>query len=198
MLFGGLPVGWPGLLAMGLGVPLSVAAVIRTRLKAGGSRSPDAGRSRISVLGIALQALGFASTGFGSIQVALPATSTASIVEAIAVAALMAGSVSLFAAAAAEMGRNWSLVARTRKDHELVTSGAFARVRNPIYTALALFLLSLAVSFGHESNLIWGVPLFAAGTWLRVREEEVLLRQSFGAAYDDYAARVKRFVPGVL
>jgi protein-S-isoprenylcysteine O-methyltransferase Ste14 len=31
-----------------------------------------------------------------------------------------------------------------------------------------------------------------------VREEEKLLRASFGSTYDNYASRVKRFVPGVV
>ena len=142
--------------------------------------------------------LGFASTGFGPIKIALPPAGLASLAEAALVALLMGGAVALFGAAAREMGRNWSIVARTREDHELVTSGAFAHVRNPIYSAMALFLLGMAVAFGHERNLIWGVPLFALGTWLRVREEERLLRASFGDAYDAYAARVTRFIPGVL
>lgn len=193
----GLPVGFPGLIALALGGMLFFVAVTRIRLTARGGGS-EAGRSHISLVGIVLQMLGFAGTGFGPIRVALPAASTASIVEALVVAGLMAGAVSLFNSAAVEMGRNWSIVARTRKDHELVTSGAFARIRNPIYSAMALFLLAFAVAFGHERNLIWGVPLFAAGTWLRVREEEKLLRESFGPAYDAYAARVKRFIPGLL
>ena len=197
-LFAGLPVGWPGLVVMAVGGLLFFVAIVRVRVAGGGPAQPDAGRARISVLGIILQMLGFASTGFGTIHVALPAASAASFAEGILVAALMGGAVWLFAAAAGEMGRNWSLVARTRKDHELVTSGAFARIRHPIYTAMGLFLLGLAVSFGHERNLILGLPLFAAGTWLRVREEERLLRASFGPAYDDYAARVKRFIPGLV
>jgi protein-S-isoprenylcysteine O-methyltransferase Ste14 len=40
--------------------------------------------------------------------------------------------------------------------------------------------------------------VFALGTWIRIREEERLLRAEFGAAYEDYAARVKRFVPGIV
>ncbi|HKO72935.1 MAG TPA: isoprenylcysteine carboxylmethyltransferase family protein [Bradyrhizobium sp.] len=197
-LFIGLPVGWPGLVVIAAGGLLFFFAVMRIRFTSGGAGSPEAARSGISLLGIALQVLGFASTGFGSIRIALPAASVASLAEACAVAVLMTGAVWLFAAAAREMGRNWSLVARTRKDHELVTSGAFAHVRHPIYTAMGLFLLGLAVSFGHERNLIWGLPLFGVGTWLRVREEERLLRASFGSAYDDYAARVKRFLPGLV
>ena len=47
-----------------------------------------------------------------------------------------------------------------------------------------------------KSALI-GVPLFALGTWIRVAEEERLLRRHFGEAYDAYAARVPRFVPGL-
>jgi protein-S-isoprenylcysteine O-methyltransferase Ste14 len=96
------------------------------------------------------------------------------------------------------MGRNWSLVARTRTDHELVTSGVFARLRHPIYLAMGLFLLGLAISLGHERNLLLSLPLFALGTWIRVREEEKLLRAQFGGAYDSYAASVKRFVPGLF
>jgi protein-S-isoprenylcysteine O-methyltransferase Ste14 len=33
---------------------------------------------------------------------------------------------------------------------------------------------------------------------MRVSHEERLLKAQFGAAYDDYAARVKRFVPGLF
>src|SRR4051812_3372703 len=69
---------------------------------------------------------------------------------------------------------------RGRADHELVTDGIFAHVRNPIYLAMALFLLALAVGLGHGENLLFAAPLFALGTWIRVREEERLLRARFG------------------
>jgi protein-S-isoprenylcysteine O-methyltransferase Ste14 len=197
-LFDGVEVGWPGLLVACLGGLLFFAFLMRIRIAAGGAATPGATRARKSLLGILLQMLAFASTGFGRVRVALPAASPESVAGAIVVAALMIGALWIFSAAARELGRNWSLVARTRSDHQLVTSGAFARVRHPIYVAMGLFLLALAVSFGHERNLILGLPLFVAGTWLRVREEERLLRSSFGPAYDDYAARVKRFVPGLL
>ena len=120
------------------------------------------------------------------------------IAEAAAIALLMLACAWLFTAAAREMGANWSVVARMREGHELVTSGVFARVRHPIYVAMALFLAAMAIAFGHEGQLLIAVPLFVAGTWIRVGEEEKLLRAEFGAAYEAYAARVKRFVPGLL
>src|SRR5205085_753646 len=107
-------------------------------------------------------------------------------------------SLGLFTAAARAMGANWSIVARMREGHELVTGGVFARLRHPIYTAMGAFLIAMAIAFGHEYGLIAGLPLFALGTAIRIREEERLLRGEFGAAYDDYARRVKRFVPGLI
>ena len=96
------------------------------------------------------------------------------------------------------MGRNWSLVARTRADHQLVEAGPFAYIRHPIYSALFLLMPAMALAFGHVAHLVLSVPLYAIGTWLRVGEEERLLRATFGSRYDAYAARVKRFLPGVF
>lgn len=126
-----------------------------------------------------------------------PATPLA-IGEAAAVLGLMALAIALFVGATRAMGRNWAIVARTRGDHELVTWGPFARIRNPIYTGLFAFLLAMALAFGHWRGLVLGVPLYWIGTWMRVRREEALLRAQFGVAYDAYAARVKRFVPGLV
>ena len=110
----------------------------------------------------------------------------------------MAGCVALFAWAPRPMGRNWSIVARTRAAPALVEAGPFRLVRHPIYVAMALFMIGLSLAFGHTRQLLLAVPVFALGTWLRVRIEEGLLRRQFGAGYDGYAARVKRFVPGLF
>jgi protein-S-isoprenylcysteine O-methyltransferase Ste14 len=83
-------------------------------------------------------------------------------------------------------------------DHELVTTGPFAHVRHPIYSAMGLLLLALAIGLGNEWRLVVTLPLYALGTWLRIAEEEKLLQAAFGPAYEAYAARVKRFVPGLF
>jgi protein-S-isoprenylcysteine O-methyltransferase Ste14 len=196
-LFALQPVGTPGLIALVVGGLVFFAMLVATRVGAGGSGAGDR-RSGRSAAGIFLQMLGFAITGFGPVRASLPATGSAALAEAALIAVLMAGSVLLFRSAARTMGANWSLIARTRADHQLVTSGVFARIRHPIYTAMALFLVALAVALGHEANLVAGIALFAVGTWIRVREEEKLLRAQFGDAYERYAASVKRFVPGLL
>jgi protein-S-isoprenylcysteine O-methyltransferase Ste14 len=190
------PVGIPGLVALLVGGALFFAALMRASL------SRDVGetgkKSGVSRIGIALQMAGFAVTGFGAVRGSLPAESPEAIAAALAVALLMAGAIALFVSATRAMGANWSIAARMRADHQLVTSGIFARLRHPIYTGMALFLAALAVGLGHYANLIVGIPLFAAGSFLRIREEERLLREKFGAAYDAYAASVRRFIPGIV
>jgi protein-S-isoprenylcysteine O-methyltransferase Ste14 len=191
------PVGTPGLAALVVGGLAFFAMLTATRIRARASEASER-RSLRSAPGIVLQMLGFFAAGFGPVEATLPAGGAAALAEGAAVAILMAGSVLLFASAARTMGANWSLIARTRADHQLVTTGVFARVRNPIYSAMALFLLALAVALGHELHLLVAAPLFAAGTWIRVREEEKLLRAQFGEAWDRYAASVKRFVPSLF
>lgn len=158
------------------------------------TRTRDSG----SMLGVAVQALGFLVVGFGPLRMVLGRPDGYAIVELVAVLAAMAAVIGLFAAASRAMGRNWAIVARTRDDHQLVTWGPFAVVRNPIYVALFFWMLAMALALGHWRGLILGVPLYWIGTWMRVTREEKLLRAQFGAAYDAYAARVKRFVPGLI
>ena len=166
----------------------------------GGGRRDEVGatRSRLSVLGIMVQVLSFFAVGFGEMTFRYPATSPEAIEQAGVTSLLVAITCGLFAASKRALGRNWSLVARTRADHELVTWGPFAYVRHPIYSALFVWLIAMAVAFGHYWGLIFGVPLYWVGTILRIREEERLLRAQFDADYEAYAARVKRFVPGII
>ncbi len=151
-----------------------------------------------SMLGVAVQALGFLVVGFGPLELVLGMPDLRAIAQFAAVLVLMAGVIGLFIASSRAMGRNWAIVARTREDHQLVTWGPFAVVRNPIYVALFVWILVMALALGHWRGLILGIPLYWLGTWMRVRREEKLLRAQFGAAYDAYAARVKRFVPGLI
>ena len=192
-------VGLPGLAAIMLGFLAFFVALLAARARV--ARVPAAPLSQsapITRLWIVVQGIGIGVVGFGPIRVALDPMSGKAIAEAVAVAVLMAGAVALFDASSRAMGKNWALVAQTRSDHVLVQNGPFKWVRNPIYVALALFMLAMAVAFGHSRNLVVAIPIFALGTWMRVVREEGLLRAQFGAAYDDYTARVKRFVPGLF
>ena len=190
------PVGAPAPIILVAGLILFGLLVM---IKSGGARDEaGAKRSRLSVLGIAIQFLSFFAVGFGAITIGYASTSPEAIEQAGVTLVLAAITCGVFAASKHALGRNWSLVARMRTDHELVTWGVFAYVRHPIYSALFAWVIAMAVAFGHYWGLILAVPLYWIGTILRVREEERLLRAQFGADYDAYAKRVKRFLPGII
>ena len=190
------PIGFPAPIILFAGLAIFGLLVMIGR----GGPSDEAGskRSRLSVLGIVIQAASFLVVGFGEITISYAATSPEAIEQAGITLLLAAITCGLFAASKRALGRNWSLVARTRSDHDLVTWGPFAYIRHPIYSALFVWLIAMAVAFGHYWGLILGVPLYWMGTVLRILEEERLLRAQFGADYEAYAKRVKRFVPKII
>ncbi len=151
-----------------------------------------------SFIGVAVQGLGISLASGPAAMIGGSVSWGVLSWRSLVVALTIGGSVGLFRWASKTMGANWAIVAQVREGHELITSGPFALVRNPIYLGMFLFLLSLAAATGHEAALPFAVPVFIIGTLMRTSREEKLLRATFGNAYDDYARRVKRFIPGLV
>ena len=194
----GDPIGWPALAVIAASFVVFMIALFAARRRTGAEPPDNATRSRRSMGGIVIQGCGIGICTYGQQVISLPPLSTPALLQAAVCALLMTGAIGLFYWASRTMGRNWSLVARTREDHQLVDGGPFAHVRHPIYLGMFFLMLALALALGHTGRLVLAIPVFALGTWLRISEEERLLRAMFGADYDSYAARVARFVPGVF
>jgi protein-S-isoprenylcysteine O-methyltransferase Ste14 len=79
------------------------------------------------------------------------------------------------------------------KTTSLVTSGVFARSRNPIYVADALLVTAHAVWLGRPIALL-GIPALAAVLHPQIRAEEKALTTRFGREYESYLAHVPRWV----
>jgi protein-S-isoprenylcysteine O-methyltransferase Ste14 len=78
---------------------------------------------------------------------------------------------------------------------DLVTTGAYGVVRNPIYSSAAFFILP-AISLITSTWVYVIVSFFLyAGVMLFIGEEELQLTQVFGKQYKDYMERVDRLVP---
>jgi protein-S-isoprenylcysteine O-methyltransferase Ste14 len=92
------------------------------------------------------------------------------------------------------LGKQWSLQARVLEDHKLIREGPYRFVRHPIYTGMLGMIIAAGLAWSQWIGLLIALALFAIGTAIRVRSEEKLLREQFGAAFDDY----KRSVPAVL
>src|SRR5215471_7115484 len=111
--------------------------------------------------------------------------------------AIFAAGLWLFHLAHRDLGRNWSVTLEVREEHRLITHGIYQRIRHPMYAALFVMsigqLLVLPNWVAGPAFLIPFAILFA----LRVGAEERMMRETFGGAYDAYAATTKRLVPGV-
>lgn len=79
----------------------------------------------------------------------------------------------------------------------LVTTGPFAYCRNPMYLGHIIFLLGLTLSLG---SVLAAIITAASAVWFqfRVRRDEKRLAERFGQSYVDYAARVARWIPGLI
>jgi protein-S-isoprenylcysteine O-methyltransferase Ste14 len=93
------------------------------------------------------------------------------------------------------LGRHYDLVLEVHEDHELVRGGPYALVRHPVYTGLAVHFAGACLATGNllllAGTLLVSYPAF----YLRARAEERLLRERFGAEYEQYAQEVPMLVP---
>lgn len=79
-------------------------------------------------------------------------------------------------------------------NRKLVTSGPYRFTRNPMYLGLVIFTLGIAVWVGAWPMFIAPVAVFATTNWMHIPFEEAKMRGQFGAAYDTYTGRVRRWV----
>lgn len=96
-----------------------------------------------------------------------------------------------------DMGDSWRIGVDEGETTTLVRCGLFGRVRNPIFTAMLLFGLGLALVTPNILALIaFALLVVSIEVQVRLVEEPYLLRVH-GQAYRDYIATVGRFVPRV-
>jgi protein-S-isoprenylcysteine O-methyltransferase Ste14 len=85
---------------------------------------------------------------------------------------------------------------RTIAADKLVVDGIFAHARHPLYVGNFLLLTGLMMIWnapgGYAVLALAGLALFSMA-----RAEELFLSRKFGAAFDDYCARVPRFIPNL-
>jgi protein-S-isoprenylcysteine O-methyltransferase Ste14 len=78
--------------------------------------------------------------------------------------------------------------------HAIIEEGPYRLSRNPLYVGLLALYLGLALL----APTFWGLVLFPVAVllvlWGAIYPEERFLYQRFGAPYDDYTRRVRRWL----
>lgn len=93
------------------------------------------------------------------------------------------------------MGDSWRIGVDGSQRTELVTTGVFSRVRNPIFTGMLLAVLGFLLLIPNPVSLA-AVVILTASLEIQVRRvEEPYLARTHGEAYERYRARTGRFLP---
>src|SRR4051795_2381110 len=77
----------------------------------------------------------------------------------------------------------------------LVVTGLYRYVRNPIYVALVAVILGQAILFGDLRLMTYGALMWLTFHAFVLTYEEPVLAQEFGAQYEDFRANVPRWIP---
>jgi protein-S-isoprenylcysteine O-methyltransferase Ste14 len=93
------------------------------------------------------------------------------------------------------LGAHFSPVLELKADHQLVKAGPYATMRHPMYTAGLLFVVGHGVLAANLVVLL--APLAALGLLvaLRLPDEERMLRERFGADFEQWAAETGALLP---
>ncbi|MFX0045429.1 MAG: methyltransferase [Candidatus Hermodarchaeota archaeon] len=93
-----------------------------------------------------------------------------------------------------ELDRQYSAVLEIKKDHHLITTGPYEKVRHPMYTVLTLFSAGISLVTANALIIMFAV-LLAIGFhfWVRIEEEKMV--ETFGEEYVEYMKQTGRFFP---
>ena len=135
----------------------------------------------LTIAGIALTAFGILPDAeIGSVSLLLKALGVI----------LAAGGIALWIAAVKGAGIDDGI-----KENRLITTGAYAIVRNPIYSAFTLACAGAILICGNLWLLVLLPAFWAFLTVLMKATEEKWLLALYGEEYADYCRRVNRCIP---
>jgi protein-S-isoprenylcysteine O-methyltransferase Ste14 len=94
------------------------------------------------------------------------------------------------------LGRRFSGLVAIQPEHRLMTSGLYGIIRHPSYLGLFVLTLGWGLAFRSGVGVIIAVLMLVV-VLARIKAEERLLSETFGAEYDAYRARTWRLIPYV-
>ena len=96
------------------------------------------------------------------------------------------------------LGRSYAPDPAVMPGQRLVTSGIYATIRHPMYTAALLWIAGLPLIVRSLWGFGVGFLLTGVAVGLRIRQEEAILLAAFGDEYRAYRARTKRLIPFIF
>lgn len=82
-----------------------------------------------------------------------------------------------------------------KREHPLITTGAYGFVRNPMYLGILLLWLGIALAFQDPILALLAVGYVVPVFLLYIRSEERMLVEAFGEPFEAYRRRVGSLLP---
>jgi protein-S-isoprenylcysteine O-methyltransferase len=95
------------------------------------------------------------------------------------------------------LGRWFTVNVAIAADQPLIDGGPYRFLRHPSYTGALMALIGLGLAIGNTVSLAVIVVLTVPVFLHRIRLEERVLAEAFGARWQAYRARTWRLVPGL-
>jgi protein-S-isoprenylcysteine O-methyltransferase Ste14 len=92
------------------------------------------------------------------------------------------------------LGQYWSARIVLSEDHQLVQTGPYRLVRNPIYFGGLVGVIGTAIFIGEIRGVLAFVFVLVAFLW-KINLEEGFLNARFGSSYLEYKKKVKALIP---
>src|SRR5690606_21093810 len=100
----------------------------------------------------------------------------------------------LLAWAALNFQRAGTNVPTNRPSTAIVATGPYRFSRNPIYIAMLIGQIGVAIYFDNAWQFVVAIPFIAVLRYGVIAREESYLERKFGQTYLDYKARVRRWL----
>ena len=92
------------------------------------------------------------------------------------------------------IGSAWNVLYQAQREHQIASTGLYARLRHPQYAGFVLILVGFLVEWPTIITLLM-FPVLVVMYWRLARREEKETLAEFGDEYAAYAARTPAFLP---
>ncbi len=96
------------------------------------------------------------------------------------------------------LAKQFSLLVKIQKEHELITSDVYGHLRHPIYSAVLLKAFGFALMMNSALGLLALFVILIPSLFYRISVEEKALADHFGKEYTQYKKKTKALIPWVV
>jgi protein-S-isoprenylcysteine O-methyltransferase Ste14 len=95
------------------------------------------------------------------------------------------------------LGRYWSSMVEIKIGHQLIRTGPYRIVRNPMYTGILIAFLGAVIAIGELVAFV-ALVIGIVSIGVKIKAEEEILSGKFGEEYLKYKREVKAIIPFII